>query len=148
MRFVVDTDYSSGSLVGKSFDYNIFTQYVTGSGEGVRNASLRYSVAGVELVLRGRYEKYLTLYYVPTVLITVASWIFFLLPSTSYPARTALLVTVFLLLINIFSSVVNETPNTNNGGQSVSSPVSTPPSDTQKQKSRASSCYQRDLILL
>ena len=144
----MDTDYSSGSLVGKSFDYNIFTQYVTGSGEGVRNASLRYSVAGVELVLRGRYEKYLTLYYVPTVLITVASWIFFLLPSTSYPARTALLVTVFLLLINIFSSVVNETPNTNNGGKSVPSPVSPPPSDTQKQKSRASSCYRRDLILL
>ena len=30
--------------------------------------------------------------------------------------RTALLVTVFLLLINIFSGVVNDTPNTNNGG--------------------------------
>ena len=29
--------------------------------------------------------------------------------------RTALLVTVFLLLINIFSGVVNDTPNTNDG---------------------------------
>ena len=74
--------------------------------------------------------RYIFLYYIPTGLIVVTSWIFFLLPSTSYPARfstrfskdhwkysdrTALLVTVFLLLINIFSGVVNDTPNTNDG---------------------------------
>merc|ERR1712025_138825 len=59
--------------------------------------------------------RYIFLYYIPTSLIVITSWIFFLLPSTSYPARTALLVTVFLLLINIFSGVVNDTPNTNDG---------------------------------
>ena len=83
------------------------------------------------------FHRYIFLYYIPTGLIVVTSWIFFLLPSTSYPARfstrfskedviniviyhkysdrTALLVTVFLLLINIFSGVVNDTPNTNDG---------------------------------
>jgi hypothetical protein len=35
--------------------------------------------------------------------------------------RTALLVTVFLLLINIFSGVVNDTPNTNDGCESCNS---------------------------
>lgn len=61
--------------------------------------------------LTNLYDKYIFLYYVPTIMMVTTSWFFYLLPSTSYPARTALLITVFLLLINIYNSVVNETPN-------------------------------------
>ena len=110
---------------------------------GVSNPSDIYSVVGLELNFHMKwtrwlffrwhiltFHRYIFLYYIPTGLIVVTSWIFFLLPSTSYPARfstrfskdhwkysdrTALLVTVFLLLINIFSGVVNDTPNTNDG---------------------------------
>ena len=59
------------------------------------------------------YKKFLLLYYVPSYMITISSWFFYLLPSTSYPARTALLMTAFLLLIQIYNSVVNDTPNSN-----------------------------------
>ena len=59
------------------------------------------------------YVKFLLLYYLPSYMITISSWFFYLLPSTSYPARTALLMTAFLLLIQIYNSVVNDTPNSN-----------------------------------
>ena len=62
-------------------------------------------------VLKSKWEKYIYIWYIPTIMITISSWFFYLLPSTSYPARTALLMTAFLLLINIYNSVVNETPN-------------------------------------
>ena len=35
---------------------------------------------------------------------TATSWVSFLLPPTSYPARTSLLVTVFLCQIGIFNT--------------------------------------------
>ena len=121
LKFHPDLAYNSDSLAElKSFDYRIETSYLTGPdtiNTGVVNSSVFYSVVGIKLELYSKWNKYLTLYYVPTILIVLTSWIFFLLPSTSYPARTALLVTAFLLLINIFSSVVNETPNTSDGGK-------------------------------
>ena len=121
VHFFPDHDYDSATLVHlTSSDYLIKTSYLTGpdtTSHGIVNASVFYSVVGIKLELYSIWQKYITLYYVPTILIVLTSWIFFLLPSTSYPARTALLVTVFLLLINIFSSVVNETPNTSDGGE-------------------------------
>ena len=55
-----------------------------------------YSVPGFRMSLTSRAEKYLWVYYLPTSLFTITSWFSFLLPPTAYPARTALLVTVFL----------------------------------------------------
>ena len=47
--------------------------------------------------------RYIFLYYIPTGLIVVTSWIFFLLPSTSYPARFLPQVfTFFTFLFMIF----------------------------------------------
>ena len=63
------------------------------------------------------YLKFLLLYYLPSYMITISSWFFYLLPSTSYPARTALLMTAFLLLIQIYNSVVTDTPNSNGNNQ-------------------------------
>ena len=118
--FTPDYQYDLSTLVElKSFDYDITASYLTGPDtvvKGVKDPQNVYSVVGIKLDLYNKWTKYITLYYVPTGLIVITSWIFFLLPSTSYPARTALLVTVFLLLISIFSSVVNETPNTSDGG--------------------------------
>ena len=39
--------------------------------------------------------------------------------NPSLPSRTALLITVFLLLINMFAGVVTNTPNTSTGGKGV-----------------------------
>ena len=43
-----------------------------------------------------RYSKYIFIYFIPTTMFTFTSWVSYLIPPTSYPARTTLLVTVFL----------------------------------------------------
>jgi len=99
------------------FDYTMAINYLPSEStrDGVLDANAKFSVVGLKLQFQHKWERYIFLYYIPTMLIVITSWTFFLLPSTSYPSRTALLVTVFLLLINIFSGVVNDTPNTDNG---------------------------------
>ena len=121
LLFLPDHKYQPETQVElKSSDYDISVSYLKDIEEikqGIKNVSEDYCVVGVKLELRNRWRKYIVLYYVPTTLIVVTSWVFFLLPSTSYPAWTALLVTVFLLLINIFSNIVNETPDSSDGGK-------------------------------
>ena len=54
---------------------------------GTRNVN--YSLCGFKIRLVQRYRKYLYVYYLPTTLFVVASWVSFLLPPTAYPARLA-----------------------------------------------------------
>ena len=76
---------------------------------------LYYSLAGLQIKLESRYDKYIFIYYIPTTMFTLTSWVSFLLPPTSYPARTTLLVTVFLCQIGIFNAVIKDTPNKDGG---------------------------------
>ena len=56
--------------------------------------------------------RYLYIYYLPSGLFVVVSWASFLIPPEVVPGRMALLVTLFLVLINIFNNVTSITPNT------------------------------------
>merc|ERR1719232_671209 len=96
-----------------TFGYHLNMSYFESQAEGVMNPESRYSVVGVKIEMTSIYLKFLLLYYLPSYMITISSWFFYLLPSTSYPARTALLMTAFLLLIQIYNSVVNDTPSSN-----------------------------------
>ena len=51
-------------------------------------------------------------YYLPSTLFVITSWVSFLIPPEVVPGRMALLVTLFLVLINIFNNVTSITPNT------------------------------------
>ena len=62
-----------------------------------------------------RYSKYIFIYFVPTTMFTFTSWVSFLIPPTSYPARTTLLVTVFLCQIGIFTTAIQDTPQFDGG---------------------------------
>merc|ERR1712012_1262115 len=46
---------------------------------------------------------------------TITSWVSFILPPTSYPARTSLLVTVLLCQTGIFNAVIRDTPKQDGG---------------------------------
>ena len=72
-------------------------------------------MVGLKLTFVNRYSKYLWVYYLPTSMFTVTSWVSFILPPTSYPARTSLLVTVFLCQIGLFNAVIRDTPNQDGG---------------------------------
>ena len=74
-----------------------------------------FSVVGLRINLVSRYWKYLFIYFMPTSMFTMTSWVSHLLPPTSYPARTSLLVTVFLCQVGVFTAAINHTPNSDGG---------------------------------
>ena len=69
-----------------------------------------YSVAGFELTLSRKMMHYIITCYLPSGMFVVVSWISFLVPPDIVPGRMALLVTVFLVLINIFNTITTNIP--------------------------------------
>ena len=55
--------------------------------------------------------KYLIIYYLPSGLFVVVSWVSFLIPPEVIPGRMALLITLFLVLTNIFNIITTNSPN-------------------------------------
>ena len=53
---------------------------------------------------------YMITYYLPSGLFVVVSWISFLIPPDIVPGRMSLLITLFLVLINIFNNVTTNSP--------------------------------------
>jgi len=71
-----------------------------------------YSLTGFEMKLTRNYMKYLFNYYLPSGLFVIVSWSSFLIPPEIVPGRMTLLVTLFLVLINIFNNITITSPNT------------------------------------
>ena len=69
-----------------------------------------FSVAGFEMILARHLSHYLITYYLPSGLFVVVSWISFLIPPEIVPGRMSLLVTLFLVLVNIFNNITTNTP--------------------------------------
>merc|ERR1712113_151846 len=69
-----------------------------------------FSLAGFEMTLHRYVSTYIITYYLPSGLFVIVSWISFLIPPDIIPGRMALLVTLFLVLVNIFNTVTTNTP--------------------------------------
>jgi hypothetical protein len=95
------------------------------------NSIGNYSMTGFELRLKRNILKYLINYYLPSGLFVIVSWVIihsiilcyimyiwdyfqasFLIPPEMVPGRMTLLVTLFLVLINIFNNITSNSPNT------------------------------------
>ena len=74
-----------------------------------------YSVVGLQIDLYSRHTKYIYLYFLPTTMLTMTSWVSHLLPPTSYPARISLGVILLLCQVSIFTSSIRDTPNHDKG---------------------------------
>ena len=68
------------------------------------------SVAGFQVGFRRQSEPYIGQYYFPTGLMVAASWSSFVIPPDSIPARVTLLVTTFLVLINVANTAFTNSP--------------------------------------
>merc|ERR1712045_441397 len=68
------------------------------------------SVTGFKLTLRRKMGFYIITYYFPAGMFVIVSWISFLVPPESVPGRMTILVTVFLVLVNIFNSITSNIP--------------------------------------
>ena len=107
--------------VKKVRNYEIGLRYLTGAevlGPSWDEQDKNSSSAGLKILLSTRPDKYVLVYHLPAAIFSLTSWFSFLLPPTAYPARTGLLVTVFLCQIGTFNAVIKHTPNAN-GGNSV-----------------------------
>ena len=66
---------------------------------------------GIEMKLKRHLLKYLIIYYLPSGLFVVVSWVSFLIPPDVVPGRMAMLITLFLVLTNIFNMITANSPN-------------------------------------
>ena len=69
-----------------------------------------FSQAGFNLILDRSPTKYFVNIFIPTSLLTIASFIGFLIPVEVVPGRMTLLVTIFLMLVNVSNTGQNRGP--------------------------------------
>ncbi len=70
-----------------------------------------FSITGIEIMFTRHKLKYFVVYYLPSGLFVVVSWASFLIPPEVVPGRMAMLITLFLVLINIFNIITSNSPN-------------------------------------
>ena len=68
------------------------------------------SMIGLDVTLTRNPSPFYTNTYLPTILLTIISFIGFVIPVDMVPGRMALLVTIFLMLVNISSTERNRGP--------------------------------------
>ena len=69
-----------------------------------------YSLVGFKVHLKRNASPFFSNTYLPTGLLTIMSFIGFVIPVDMVPGRMALLVTIFLMLVNISSTERNRGP--------------------------------------
>jgi len=69
-----------------------------------------YAACGFQVRLVRKQTQFLIQVYLPSFMFVIVSWVSFLIKPEVVPGRMALLVTLFLVLINIFNSVREEAP--------------------------------------
>ena len=97
MLFITDRKHGDpGQHLEAVRGYSVRVSYLTGDETTMesRNEANHFSIVGLKIDLVSTYMKYIYVYFIPTSMFTFTSWVSFLLPPTSYPARTSLLVTV------------------------------------------------------
>lgn len=85
--------------------FNLTSEYKT-----VILPSGSYAACGFQLQLVRKTMQFLVQVYLPSGMFVVVSWVSFLIKPEVVPGRMALLVTLFLVLINIFNSVRERAP--------------------------------------
>ena len=71
-----------------------------------------YSTVGFRLTLKKHFIKHLVSYYFPSLMFVLVSWISFLPPPQAVPGRMGLLITLLLVLVNLFGTVIHTQPST------------------------------------
>jgi len=103
--------YSSKETNSIALDYDIEIKPLSPEDAILDYGPLgNFSLAGFEMVLTRYVSTYIITYYLPSGLFVIVSWISFLIPMDVIPGRMALLVTLFLVLVNIFNNVTTNTP--------------------------------------
>merc|ERR1711953_1575665 len=79
----------------------------------VVGSSSNYSAYGFEILLSRSLGPFILSVYLPSAMFVMMSWVSFFVPPDIVPARIVLLVTLCLVLINMFNSTTTRIPVSN-----------------------------------
>ena len=69
-----------------------------------------WPVVGFSLELDRYFINHIMSYYIPSMLFVIVSWISFVIPPEVIPGRMALLITILLVLVNLFGTIISTQP--------------------------------------
>ena len=69
-----------------------------------------YSIVGFKLMLSRYYAQQILHYYFPTLIFVAVSWMSFIIPPEVIPGRMALLITVLLVLVDLYRTIIRTQP--------------------------------------
>merc|ERR1719445_1472473 len=98
------------SQIRSVLDYAIQIKKLPESQQNYVAITGNFSVAGFELTLRRKVSHYIITCYLPSGMFVIVSWISFLIPPDVVPGRMTLLITIFLVLVNIFNTITTNIP--------------------------------------
>ena len=101
-EFITTIDTISDGLHDEKFDLDLAPLNKSWYFSSSRHENT--SLSGFTAILKRSPTPFLMNTYLPTALLTFASFIGFLIPVDMVPGRMALLVTIFLMLVNIGST--------------------------------------------
>ena len=105
-EFVTDINYQSNSNVTELFDL----RFDKLDNDRAKAGLEEYSSTGFTVFLTRAPKSHLSNTYLPSGLLTFISFISFLIPVDMVPGRMALLVTIFLMLVNISTMAFHRGP--------------------------------------
>ena len=106
----IDEFKADKSQIRSILDYSVEINKLPESKQNYVAITGNYSVAGFELILRRKVSHYIITCYLPSGMFVIVSWISFLIPPDIVPGRMTLLITVFLVLVNIFNYITTNIP--------------------------------------
>ena len=101
--FLTSIDFKSANNKTEMFDLTFDPLELTTSNLGM-------SLSGFKVTMKRMPMPFVITTYVPTGLLTTTAFIGFVVPVDKVPGRMALLVTIFLMLVNISSMERNRGP--------------------------------------
>jgi len=110
MVFVDDEFLANQSQIRSVLDYSVEIQKLPKGEQNYQAPTGNYSVAGFKLILVRKISHYIITCYLPSAMFVLVSWISFLIPADIVPGRMTLLITIFLVLVNIFNTITTNIP--------------------------------------
>merc|ERR1719474_1372983 len=97
----------------RTLPFNVDIQPLPEHRRIVRGSSSNYSAYGFEILLSRSLGPFILSVYLPSAMFVMMSWVSFFVPPDIVPARIVLLVTLCLVLINMFNSTTTRIPVSN-----------------------------------
>ena len=95
----------------RNLQYHVSFYDLTEDNKTVELSSGTYAACGFHVHLERKRHQLIFQIYLPCILFVMVSWISFLIRPSVVPGRMALLVTLFLMLVNIFNNVRSMAPS-------------------------------------